>query len=840
MHLDATRSGEIMRNLRLAFRTLFKSPFITSVAVLSLALGIGANAAIYSLLNQILLRPLPVHEPDRLVNLSAPGPKPGSTSCGQAGNCDYVFSYPMFRDLEARQTPFTGLAAHMMFGANVAYEGQTMNGDGVLVSGSYFPVLGVQPALGRLLNPADDETVGGHFVAVLSHGYWENRLGSAPDVVGRSIIVNGQPLEIVGVAPKGFNGTTLGGAPAVFVPLSMRGFMSPGFTGFENRRTYWAYVFGRLRPGVSVEQAHAAINAVYQPILHDVEAPLQTGMTEETMARFRARQVGLEDGRRGQSSAHTEARVPLLLLMATAGIVLLIACANIANLLLARGANRSMEMAVRLSLGASRRQVLAQLVTESLVLAAMGGLVSLFVAHWTLRAIAAALPPEATVLQLQLNMGVVVFAAVAAVGTGLLFGLFPALHSTRPDLISTIRANAGNLTVTRGAARFRATLVTSQIALSMALLVTAGLFLRSLGNIAQVDLGLRTENVITFGVSPQLNGYEPERSRIFFERLEEELGAVPGVSGVTVSRIAVIAGNNWSNDVNVEGFERLPDTNASASVNWIGTDYFSTLDVPLMAGREFTRADAQGSARVAVVNEAFARKFGLGRDAVGRQMSMGGADLDMQIIGLVRDAKYSTVKDEVPPVFFMPWRQNESIGSLNFYVRTAGDPAPVMREVYRVVAGIDPNLPVEQLKSMTQQVRENVFMDRMVSSLSASFAALATILAAIGLYGVLAYTVARRTREIGVRMALGADAASVRRLVLRQVALMLLIGGLIGTAAALALGQAAASLLYGVEARDPVVVISAAAVLAGFALAAGLIPAQRAVRVDPLTALRYD
>jgi predicted permease len=829
-----------MRNITLAFRTLFRSPFVTAVAVLSLGLGIGANAAIYSLFSQVLLRPLPVPEAHRLVNLSAPGPKPGSQSCGRAGDCEQVFSYPMFRDLEAAQTSFTGVAAHLLFSANVAYDGQTMNGEGVLVSGSYFPTLGLRPARGRLFGPGDDETIGGHFVAVLSHDYWQNRLGSAPDVVGRSIVVNGQPLEIVGVAPKGFHGTTLPAAPAVFVPLTMRGFMTPGFAGFDSRRTYWAYLFARLQPGVSMEQAAAALNAAYRPIINEVEAPLQAGMTEEALARFRSKRVGLEDGRRGQSSVHTEARVPLLLLMATAGIVLLIACANIANLLLARGAGRSMEMAVRLSLGASRRQVLAQLLTESLLLAAMGGLASLLVAHWTLRAIATTLPPEAGVLQLELNMTAVLAAAVLAIATGLLFGTFPALHSTRSDLVTTIRGNAGNLTATRAAARFRATVVTSQIALSMALLVTAGLFLRSLANISRVELGLRTQNIITFGVSPQLNGYDAERSRIFFERLEEELAAVPGVTAVAAARVAVLAGNTWNNDVNVEGFERAPGTNASASMNWISTGYFSTLDIPLIAGRGFTTADSRGNAPVVIVNEAFARRFGLGGDAVGKQMSLGGEDMDMQIVGVVRDAKYASVKDDVPPVFFMPWRQAERTGALAFYVRTAGAPAPVMQEVYRVVAGLDPHLPVEQLKSMPQQVRENVFMDRMVGSLSTAFATLATILAAIGLYGVLAYTVARRTREIGVRMALGATTGNVRGLVLRQVGAMLLVGGVIGIAAAVALGRAAASLLYGVEGRDPIVLVAAAVVLGAFGLAAGFIPAQRASRVDPVTALRYD
>jgi predicted permease len=361
-----------MHNLKIAFRTLFKSPFITAVAIVSLALGIGANAAIFSLFNQMLLQSLPVPAPEQLVNLGAPGPKPGSTSCNNAGDCDQVFSYRMFKDLERVQQVFTGLAAHVTFGANLSYKGQTQNGEGMLVSGSYFNVLGLTPALGRLFTPDDDKNIGNHFVTVLSHRYWTTKFNQDPNVLNDTIIVDGQSMTIVGVAPARFDGTTLGTRPQVFVPLTMRSLMQPGFTAWENRRNYWAYLFARLKPGVTLEQAKAALNGQYHAIINDVEAPLQTGMSDQTMARFRNKQITMEEGYRGQSSVHEEAATPLAMLLGVTAFVLLIACANIANLLLARGAGRAAEMAVRLSIGANRRQLVTQLLTESLLLAFLG------------------------------------------------------------------------------------------------------------------------------------------------------------------------------------------------------------------------------------------------------------------------------------------------------------------------------------------------------------------------------------------------------------------------------------------------------------------------------------
>jgi predicted permease len=831
-----------------AVRALVSTPLVTLIAIVSLALGIGANAAIFSMFDQMLLRPLPVPDPGMLVNLSASGPKPGSQSCGQAGDCNDVFSYPMFRDLERAQTGFTGLAAHRPFGVNLASKGQTLNGNGLLVSGSYFPVLGLQPALGRLFTRADDGVTGEPHVAVLSYDYWRTRFDSRADVLNQPLIVNGQPMTIVGVAPRGFDSTVLGQRPQVFVPMTMRDVMEsyamgPNAKGtLENRRSYWAYVFGRLKPGIGLESALAAVNVRYSAIINDVEAPLQKEMSQQTMKRFRARKVtGVVDPR-GQSSLHKEARMPLILLFSVTGLVLLIACANIANLLLARAAGRSSEMAIRLAIGASRWQVVRQLLTEAGLLAVAGGALGILVAQWTLDLIASTLTSHlAQTMTFTIDGRVMLFAAAIAVSTGLLFGLFPALHATRPDLVTALKSQSGQPGGSRAAARFRTTLVTAQVGLSMLLLVGAGLFIKSLVNVSRVDLGLHTENIVTFGVSPQLNGYTGTRSLELFQRMEDELAKVPGVTTVTAALVPPLSGDNWGSSLEVEGFPSGPDTDTQSSFNKIAPGYFRAFGVPLLAGREFTTADTAGSPRVAIVNETFTRKFKLGRRALGTHIQDGPrSSPQMEIVGIVADTKYSEVKDAPPPQYFVPYRQGDTLGFLNFYVKSTLPSETLLATVPKVISRLDPNLPVEDPRTMAQQIRDNTFIDRLLTTFSASFAVLATLLAAIGLYGVLAYTVAQRTREIGLRMALGADPRRVRRLIMTQTAIMTAVGGGVGLAMAGLAGRYAQSLLYQLQGYDPTVFVSAAVVLGSVALAAGLVPAIRASHVDPMTALRNE
>jgi predicted permease len=749
----------------------------------------------------------------------------------------------MFRDLQKIQTVFTDIAAHVGFSANLAYEAQTSSGEGLLVSGSYFPVLELQPALGRLLNSNDDKLVGESRVVVLSYNYWSSRFGLDPTILNKQVIVNGQSLTIVGVAPKGFDGTTIGMRPAVFVPITLRSMLDAG-TGWSLRTDYWAYLFARLRPGVTIEAARASLGTQYHAIINDVEAPLQKDMSAQTMARFRAKPILLAPGGRGQSSVPDEAKTPLRLLLGVTAFVLLIACANIANLLLARSAARAGEMAIRLSIGASRARLIGQLLTESLLLAVLGGIAGMVVAHWTLVLVISLLPPEVQhTITFSINGTVILFGIGVTFATGLLFGLFPALHSTRPDLVSTLKNQAGQPSGAKGAARVRLLLATSQIALAMMLLASSGFFVKSLLNVSRVDLGFKVDHVATFGLSPDLNGYSFDRTRLFFQRLEDELRAAPGVTAVTLSNVPILAGKNRQRDVAVQGFKAGPDTDSNSHYNKVGPGYFSALGIPLIAGREFTDADTVNSAKVALVNQTFAKKFGLGNDAIGKLMGSGDgyrSKLDTTIVGVVEDAKYSEVKQKVPPQFFMPYRQDKELGGMHVYVRTSGDIAQAASAITAVVKRLDPNLPIEELETLPAQVRNNTFLDRMMTTLSAAFALLATLLAAIGLYGVLAYTVAQRTREIGLRMALGAAPDRVRGMVLRQVAIMTLVGTLVGLAGALGVGKGAQSILFQMTGADPAVLALSAVALALVALCAGFIPAHRASRVDPMRALKYE
>lgn len=829
-----------MRRVRLAFRAIARTPIVSTIAIISLAFGIGANAAVYSMAQQLILGDIPtVPNAGQLVRFESPGPRPGTGNCGDSGPCEYTFSYPMLKSLEAQQTVFTGIAAHALVDANIVYGNSTERGQGILVNGAYFNVLGVTPQIGRLLGPDDDKVPGGSAVAVLSYAYWKEQLGADSGVLNKQVTVHGVPFTIVGVTRPGFNGVTVTQRPLVFVPLTMDWAITPDDRAEYQLHTHnWLYLFARLNPGVSMAQAEASMNAKFHALVND-EIPLQKDVGSATLAQFKARPLVLKPGRSGQSEVQIEAQAPLLMLLATTFTVLLIVCANIANLLLARAADRTTELAVRLSLGATRAQLMRQLLTETLLLAAIGGAASVVVARATL-ALVTAFTTSAQ-LSFTLQPAALGVTALLALGTAVLFGVFPALQGTRFNLDAVLRAGSGKLSGARSASRFRNSLATAQIGLSAALLVMAGVFVRSLNKLSHADLGANVANVVTFSVNPGMSGYDPARSSALLQRIEENLATLPGVTHASASMVEMLGGYQRTRGINVTGFTTDPDADRSSRYNRVGPDYFKAIGTQMVDGREFSDADSKGAPLVAIVNETFVRKFSPGSSVLGKYMSTRESDpMNIRIVGVVKDVKYAYAKRAAPPQYYLPIRQDSTIDGAYYYARAGGDPALIFAAVRKMMAGIDPALPVTDLKTIPMQLDENIYVDRMMGTLSAVFAGLATLLACVGLYGVLAYSVAQRSREFGIRMALGADRGNVGGLVLRQVARMELIGAPLGIIGAVVLARAAKSQLYEMDGVDPTVMAWSVALLAVVALAAALVPALRASRVQPVTAMRAE
>ena len=829
-----------MRLFLAALKGLTRTPLFTITAVVSLALGIGVNTAMFSILDRVMLRTLPVDDPHELVFLYNPGPVQGRYSADEAGNPS--FSYPMFRELQAQQTPFVDLAGARMQQVSLAYNNQASTGNAHLVSGNYFSLLGVDAAFGRLLTERDDQTLGGNPVAVLSHGYWTARFGGDVAALNETVVVNGYPLTIVGVTQRGFQSDRLGATPDLFVPITMKQELTPDWDGFQERRNYWIPLFGRLAPGASVEQAEAAINVIYKALLEQDVAVLRNA-SDDFIRRFRAKTVFLRPGQHGRGGLHGQAQQPLFLLMGMTLLVLLIACANVANLQLTRALARTREVAVRLALGASRAQLLRHLLAESCVLAVAGGALGLLLAHWTVRGIVASAPSDAgNVMTATLDGRVLLFALGLSFVTGIVFGLYPALQVSNPRIAASLREQSGQSTSTRAAGVFRKSLVTVQTAVSVLLLVSAGLFAKTLVNLNRVDLGIRTDHLVSFSVAPKLNRYTDERVALFYAELADRLLAIPGVDLVSAAEVPAISGNVLRTSITVEGFTPADDERTSAHTNGIGPGYFRTLGIPLLAGREFTRTDDAVAPKVAVVNEAFARRFFDGANPLGRRLDRGGSadGLDTTIVGVVQDAKYSDVSESPPSVFYLPYRQRLRGNPLSFYVRTAIEPEQMIPLVRRAVAELDPGLPLRDLQTMEAQVASTLGLERLLSVLSGSFAGLAALLAGIGLYGVLAYNVARRTPEIGVRIALGASVGHVRALVARDGVVMIGIGVVTGLAAAAAAARLVQPILYELTPWDPLVYGSATIVLGLIATIAAYLPARRAAGVDPVVALRAE
>jgi predicted permease len=832
-----------MREIRLTVRSLARTPLYTLTAIVSLALGIGATTAIFSLMDRVLLRQLPVKEPAELAFVYHPGPQNGSISQSEQGGP--AFSYPLFRELQAQQTAFTGLAGSFPVGASIAYNNAASTGTALLVSGNYFQVLGVGAAMGRVFDENDDREPGGHPLVVLSHAYWTSRFGADPGMLNQTMIVNGRGMTIVGVAQKGFASEKPGSTPELFVPISMKKEMTPDWDALKDRRDHWVTLFGRMKPGATLEQTATALNITYQPQLQQ-DIALLSGQSEETLQKYRAKKIVLKPGHYGRGTLRENNRKPLQLLLAMTFLVLLIACANVANLQLTRALARARETAVRLALGASRWQLAGRLLLESALVAVAGAALGLGVAYWTLRGILAALPPRTigpTVLTASLDGRMLAFALLLAVATSLIFGLYPALQASKAQLTSALRDQSGQTTASRSTGLFRKGLVTLQTAISVLLLISAGLFGKTLLNLSKIDLGIRTDHLMTFSLNPKLSGYSEERTAQLYIDLRERLAALPGVTTATRARVAAISGAASSGNMTVQGFTSKGDGDDESSFNEIGPDYFRTLGIPLIAGREFTDSDRLGAPKVAIVNEAFVRHFIGNRNPIGVGVFRGGGKdikFDTFIVGVVKDAKYSTMKEAPPPVYYSASAQSPRQRNMNFYVRTATEPAHLASAIRGAVASLDPNLPIVNLRTMQAQIDANMANERLLSLLTGTFAGLATLLAAIGLYGVLAFNVARRTREIGIRMALGASAPQVRRLVVREVLVIIGLGLATGLAAAWFAGRLIESVLFQTKPADPWIFVSAAAVLGIIALVAAYVPVRRATTVDPMIALRYE
>jgi predicted permease len=833
----------LLADLRYALRSFRKSPGFALVAVVTLALGVGANSAIFALVNRVLLDLLPVLSPKELVLLSSPGPVSGHL--WSDGDVSTSFSYPMYRGIrDASGSVFSGLLAEYPFDASVATAGETDRARGELVSGNYFDVLGLVPAMGRTLTADDERVPGGHPVVVLSHGYWRRRFGGNAAILNKTVIVNGHMMTVVGVARAGFAGIQDGRPADVFVPMMMKEQMTPTWNGLEDPKDYWLQIVGRLKPGMSRKRAEVVLQAVYAPMLRDLAA-LMTGMKDSTRREFLAKRLLVLPGGHGRLVLRNNIGRPLVSLMGLVALVLLIACSNLAGLLAARGVARQREYGIRLAIGASRARLLRQSILECLIFAVAGGVLGLVVAAWILNVLIGAFPADAELRQVaaRIDPQVFGFAAVLSLGAGLFFGVSPALRAARLDPAQTLGGSGrGSSSTGREVLRLRRWLVTAQVALTFVLLVAAGLFVASLKGLAGVDLGLKPENVIGFSIAPESNGYPPARSAVLSRRLAEGLAALPGVRSVTAAELSTLTGNDNGTNVEIDGTDPSPDAPTRALTNWIGPDYFSTLGIPLLSGREISWRDDPDAPRVAVVNETFVRRWAGGRNPIGLRFRFGSGGSErpwVEVVGVVKNSKSTEVAEPDRPFFYLPFLQDETLGQLTYYVRAEREPAALAASFRAEVRRHDPRLPVFDVKTLSNQVLDSLATQRIITFLSASFAILAALLAAIGIYGVLAYAVAERRREIGVRVALGAPPAAVRNLVLREVLRFLAVGAAVGLPAAYGLGRAIESILFGIH-GDVRIFAAGAAVLAVVALAAGYPPARRAARTNPMDALRSE
>src|SRR5215471_2957373 len=836
----------LIQDIRFGLRQLRKSLGFSSVAIVTLALGIGANTAIFSLLNAVLLRNLPVQEPEQLV-LFGKGSWRGSVD-SLPNRSWQLFSYPFVREFRQKNEVFSdvGAISSILFATHgrVAGRQNLEKVDAELVTGSFFHVLGVTPVLGRVLTDSDDETIGGHPVAVASYSWWQTRFGKRPDVVGKTVTIGNTVYTLIGVTSPDFFGVTVGQSPDLWIPLAMEKEISPGWNGVDKNLFQSLYVVARRKPGVSIKQANANTNLLFKQILHKY---VGAQPSQQALNDFDHAQIVLTPAATGLSQLRREFSAPLTILMAVVGLVLLVACANIANLLLARATARRREIAVRMSMGAARWRLIRQLIVESALLGLGGAVLGAWLAWWAMRLLLQLVSTGsgAVPLQVSLDQTVLGFAGLIGLLTVVLFGTVPSLYATRFELTPSLKEGRGT-TPGRSSNLLARGLVVAQVAASLVLLVGAGLFLRSLVNLTNVDTGFDKHNVLITSIDASGSGYhEDPRLEATMQQVEDRVNRLRGIQAASFS--FSFFGGGWTNIIRVPGRPKS-DHDPDVFHNMVGPRYLDAMGMPIVLGRGLLPQDSMASKRVAVINETLARDYFAGESPLGRSFSIAsdsGEDShqiewqNIEVVGVVKDAKYEGLEEKQTPAAFYPHAQHPGF-LYNFVARYSGDRQFASRAIARAVNAIDPNLPVDDFTTLSQAVDDSVLNHRLIAQLCTFFGLLAVLLACIGLYGLMSYGVTRRTNEFGVRLALGADRRNVVWLVLRETLALVAMGVVIGLAIVPTVSRFVVSLLFGLKPYDALSVISAIVTLSAVALLAGYFPARRAAQVDPMVALRYE